>query len=105
MNLLELKKALDQIPNVGHVYGSFKENQEVPYITYEATEENPIFCDGKIIYSESTITMNLVTRQRDCCAESFIENLLDAFRTQYNKTYAFDNEQKTHTVTYTFTIE
>ena len=105
MTLQDLKQALDRVPNVGHVYGNFPENQEVPYIAYTATEENPIYSDGRIIYSESSIELNLVTRYRDLGAEDYIDRLLTACHTQYNKTYAVDGEQKIHTTTYTFTTE
>lgn len=105
MTLQDLKQALDRVPNVGHVYGNFPENQEVPYIAYTATEENPIYSDGKIIYSESSIELNLVTRYRDLSAENYIDRLLTACHTQYSKTYEVDGEQKIHTTTYTFTVD
>mgnify|MGYP006958169063 FL=1 len=65
MTLQDLKIILDGIENVGHCYGYFPENQEVPDIAYYATEENPIYSDGQIIYSEDSVTMMLVTRYRD----------------------------------------
>ena len=69
MTLQDFNTALDRIPNVGHVYGYFPDNQEVPYIAYNATQANPIFSDGKVIYSEESITLILVTRRRDLSAE------------------------------------
>lgn len=104
MTLQELNAILDNIPDVGHVYGYFPENQEVPYIAYTATQENPIFSDGRIIYSESSVTLNLVTRYRDLSAECYIDRLLCSWGIQYAKRYDIDGEQKTHTVTYEFTV-
>ena len=105
MTLQELKRELDRLQGVGHVYGYFTENQEVPYIAYNATQENPIYCDGRIIYSESSVTLILVTRLRDLSAENYIDGMLTACRTPFNKSYEVDGEQKIHTVTYTFTTE
>lgn len=105
MILQELNRMLDGIQGVGHVYGNFPENQEVPYIAYQATEDNPIYSDGRIIYSESSVSMNLVTRFRDLSAESYIDSMLIRCGVQYSKNYEVDAEQKTHTVTYNFTIE
>ena len=42
MTLQDLNRILDGIENVGHCYGYFPENQEVPYIAYYATGENQI---------------------------------------------------------------
>lgn len=105
MTLQDFNTALDRIPNVGHVYGYFPDNQEVPYIAYNATQANPIFSDGKVIYSEESITLILVTRRRDLSAEDYIDRLLTCCRIQFNKAYQVDGEQKTHTVTYTFTLD
>ena len=104
MTLHDLKCILDGIENVGHVYGNFPENQEVPYIAYYATAENPIFSDGKIVYSETSVTMILVTRYRDLAAEHYIDRMLSQYSVQYAKSYEIDGEQKIHTVTYTFTM-
>lgn len=104
MTLQDLRRILDGIENVGHCYGYFPENQEVPYIAYYATEANPIYSDGQIIYSEDSVTMNLVTRYRDLAAESYIDRMLRECGVQYAKTYEIDGEQKTHTVTYQFTV-
>lgn len=104
MTLQDLRRILDGIENVGHCYGYFPENQEVPYIAYYATEANPIYSDGQIIYSEDSVTMMLVTRYRDLSAENYIDRMLTQYRVQYSKTYDVDPEQKIHTVTYTFTV-
>jgi hypothetical protein len=104
MTLQDLRRILDGIENVGHCYGYFPENQEVPYIAYYATEANPIYSDGQIIYSEDSVTMNLVTRYRDLAAESYIDRMLRECGVQYAKTYEIDSEQKMHTVTYQFTV-
>ena len=48
--------------------------------------------------------MNLVTRYRDLAAESYIDRMLRECGVQYAKTYEIDGEQKTHTVTYQFTV-
>lgn len=102
MTLQEFNAIIDSVPNVGHVYGNFPENQEVPYIAYTATQENPIYSDGKIIYSESSIVLNLVTRYRDLSAECYIDQLLCKSGIQFAKRYDIDAEQKTHTATYEF---
>lgn len=104
MTLQELNAILGNIPNVGHVYGNFPENQEVPYIVYTATQENPIYSDGVIIYSEESITLNLVTRYRDLSAEAYIGRLLCDHGVQYATRFESDPDQKTHTVIYEFTI-
>lgn len=104
MTLQELNRMLDTIPNVGHVYGNFPENQEVPYIAYQANEDSQIYSDGKLIYSESQITFNLVTRLRDLSAENFIDNMLSRCGLQFAKRYEIDSEQKTHTTIYEFMI-
>ena len=104
MTLQDLRRILDGIENVGHCYGYFPENQEVPYIAYYATEANPIYSDGQIIYSDDSVTMMLVTRYRDLSAENYIDRMLTQYRVQYSKTYDVDPEQKIHTVTYTFTV-
>lgn len=105
MTLQDLTQELNRIPNVGHVYGNFPENQEVPYITYSATQDNPIYSDGRIVYSESSIELKLVTRYRDLSAESYIDRMLESCHTPYNKSYEVDGEQKIHTSTYTFTLK
>lgn len=104
MTLQDLKIILDGIENVGHCYGYFPENQEVPYIAYYATEANPIYSDGQIIYSEDSVTMMLVTRYRDLSAESYIEKMFRKYGVQHSKTFEVDPEQKIHTVTYQFTV-
>ena len=104
MTLQDLKIILDGIENVGHCYGYFPENQEVPYIAYYATEANPIYSDGQIIYSEDSVTMMLVTRYRDLAAESYIEKMFRKYGVQYAKNLEVDPEQKIHTVTYNFTV-
>ena len=104
MTLQDLKIILDGIENVGHCYGFFPENQEFPYIAYYATESNPIYSDGHIIYSEDSVTMMLVTRYRDLAAESYIEKMFRKYGVQYAKTYEVDPEQKIHTATYNFTV-
>lgn len=104
MTLQDLKIILDGLETVGHCYGYFPENQEVPYIAYNSTEENPIYSDGQIVYSEESVTMILVTRYRDLSAESYIEKMLRKYGVQYAKTFEVDPEQKIHTVTYNFTV-
>ena len=104
MTLQDLNRILDGIDNVGHCYGYFPENQEVPYIAYYATGENQIYSDGLIVYSDDSVTMNLVTRYRDLAAESYIARMLRECGVQYAKTYEIDSEQKMHTVTYQFTV-
>lgn len=104
MTLQDLKIILDGIENVGHCYGYFPENQEVPYIAYNSTNDNPIFSDGGIIYNEESVTMILVTRYRDLAAESYIERMFCKYGVQYAKTFEVDPEQKIHTATYQFTV-
>jgi hypothetical protein len=104
MTLQDLKIILDGIENVGHCYGYFPENQEVPYIAYNATGENQIYSDGVIVYKDENVTMLLVTRYRDLSAEAYIDRMLRKYGVQYSKDYEIDGEQKTHTVTYQFTV-
>lgn len=104
MTLQDLKIILDGIENVGHCYGYFPDNQEVPYIAYNSTNDNPIFSDGGIIYNEESVTMILVTRHRDLAAESYIERMFCKYGVQYAKTFEVDPEQKIHTATYQFTV-
>lgn len=104
MTLQDLNKILDGIEGVGHCYGYFPENQELPYIAYSAENMLPIFSDGRIVYSEESITMNLVTRYRDLSAESYIDSMLTKYCVQFSKNYEIDDEQKTHTVVYQFTV-
>lgn len=104
MTLQDLNRILDGIENVGHCYGYFPENQEVPYIAYNSTNDNPIFSDGGIIYNEESVTMILVTRYRDLAAESYIERMFRKYGVQYAKTFEVDPEQKIHTATYQFTV-
>lgn len=104
MTLQDLKIILDGIENVGHCYGYFPDNQEVPYIAYNSTNDNPIFSDGQIVYNEESVTMILVTRYRDLAAESYIERMFSKYSVQYAKTYEVDPEQKIHTATYQFTV-
>ena len=103
MTLQDLNTVLDGI-NIAHCYGYFPENQEAPYIAYNATVENQIFSDGKTVYSESSVTLILVTRYRDINTESSLEELLQSNGVQYAKTYDVDGEQKIHTTTYEFTV-
>ncbi len=104
MTLQDLRCILDGIENVGHCYGYFPDNQEVPYIAYNSTNDNPIFSDGGIIYNEESVTMILVTRYRDLAAESYIERMFRKYGVQYAKTFGVDPDQKIHTVTYQFTV-
>lgn len=104
MTLQDLKIILDGLETVGHCYGYFPENQEVPYIAYNSTEENQIYSDGQIVYSEESVTMILVTRYRDLSAEAYIEKMFRKYSVQYAKTFEVDPEQKIHTVTYNFTV-
>ena len=104
MTLQDLKIILDGIENVGHCYGYFPDNQEVPYIAYNSTNDNPIYSDGKIVYNEESVTLNLVTRYRDLSAEAYIEMMFRRFGVQYAKTCEVDPEQKIHTATYQFTV-
>ena len=104
MTLQDLKVILDGIENVGHCYGYFPDNQEVPYIAYNSTNDNPIFSDGGIIYNEESVTLNLVTRYRDLSAEAYIEMMFRRYCVQFSKNYEIDDEQKTHTVVYQFTV-
>lgn len=104
MTLQDLKIILDGIENVGHCYGYFPENQEVPYIAYNSTNDNPIFSDGIIVHNEESVTMILVTRYRDLSAEAYIEKMFRKYGVQYAKTFDVDPEQKIHTATYTFTV-
>lgn len=104
MTLQDLKIILDGIENVGHCYGYFPENQEVPYIAYNSTEEHPIFSDGQIVYCEESVTMILVTRYRDLAAENYIDRMFRQYSVQFAKTFDVDAEQKIHTTTYQFTV-
>ena len=104
MTLQELRCILDGIENVGHCYGYFPENQEVPYIAYNSTQENPIYSDGIRIFDEESVTMSLVTRYRDLSAESYIDRMLTKHGVQFAKSFEVDPEQKIHTTTYQFTV-
>ena len=104
MTLQDLKIILDGIENVGHCYGYFPDNQEVPYIAYNSTNDNAIYSDGQIVYNEESVTLNLVTRYRDLSAEAYIEMMFRRYGVQYAKTFEVDPEQKIHTATYQFTV-
>ena len=103
MTLQDLKTALDGIENVARIYGYFPENQEAPYIAYYSTNDNQIFADGQLVYSEETVTMLFVSRHRDLETESYIDGMLTQNGVQFSKEYDLDPEQKIHTVTYNFT--
>ena len=105
MTLAELNTALTGITGVAHCYGFFPENQEAPYIAYSAETLNPIYSDGQLVYGEETVTLVLVTRYRDLASESTLDALFATHGVQYSKTMEVDGEQKTHSVTYTFTVQ
>lgn len=104
MTLQDLNRILDGIKGVGHCYGFFPENQEVPYIAYSSTNDNPIYSDGVRIFNEESVTLNLVTRYRDIAAEDYIGRMFRQCGVQFSKTFEVDPEQKIHTATYQFTV-
>lgn len=105
MTLAGLNTLLSGITGVAHCYGFFPENQEAPYIAYNSESLNPIYSDGQLVYGEESVTLILVTRYRDLASESALEGLFATNGVQYSKTMEVDGEQKTHTVTYNFTIQ
>lgn len=90
---------------LGHTYGNFPENQELPYVSYRITDTNQIGADGRIIYSEDNIEMQVMTTRRDLALEKAIEDMLSCEHVTYQKSYDVDAEQKIHTVSYTFACE
>lgn len=105
MTLAGLNTLLSGITGVAHCYGFFPENQEAPYIAYSAESLNPIYSDGQLVYGEETVTLVLVTRYRDLAVESTLDGIFATNGVQYSKTMEIDGEQKTHSVTYTFTLQ
>ena len=88
------------------VYGYYKEAQAAPYITYEATEKNCIYADGRCICAEDWIVLRLVSQARDTGAEALVENLLIENGLAFgDPELDYDEEQGIHTVTYYFQLE
>lgn len=105
--MITLKKLTEMLSclDVGYCYGPFPDNQEVPYISYKATESHPISADGIILYEEESVELILVTKKRDATLEKKIDRLFRCSQTVYSKETDFDAEQKIHITTYRFTAE
>ena len=105
MTLAELKAAIKTL-NIPCAYGYFDGEQPPKYIVYRETLRNVIHADGRVIYSEPWITLDLVSKHRDVIAEQAIMRLLTENQIAFDDPeYDFDEEQGIHVATYIFQIE
>lgn len=105
MTLAELKAAIKSL-NIPCAYGYFDGKQPPKYIVYRETLRNVIHADGRAIYSEPWITLDLVSKHRDAIAEQAIMRLLTENQIAFDDPeYDFDEEQGIRVVTYIFQIE
>ena len=87
------------------VYGSYKDNQAAPYITYEAIEKNCIHADGVVVYAEDWIVLRLITKSRDIEKERTVEEFLTENGISFDvPDFEFDETQHIHIATYNFMI-
>lgn len=105
MTLQKLTNLLSLFDTLSYAYGDLPENVEPPYISYHAEEENAIFADGKKVYADEVIILNLITKKRDLRLEAEIDAMFCRTETQATKQYQFDSNQNIHIVTYSFTAE
>lgn len=108
MTLEKLTRNLNEMSrkfcNIGFCYGNFPDNQNPPYIAYQTTESNNIVADGRVIYSEEIVEMQLMTKQRDLALEKIVEAMLSREETTYAKSNEMMAEQKICIVTYRFSV-
>lgn len=105
MTLVRLRERLDALQNIGRCYGPFPDEQEVPYITYKATQQNPIYADGQLVYASETVSLELVTKRRDLRLENVIQGILMDEHVSYEMSMDFDETNGIHTATFTFETE
>lgn len=105
MTLVRLRERLDALQNIGRCYGPFPDEQELPYITYKATQQNPVYADGQIVYASETVILELVTKRRDFRLENVIQCILMDEHVIYEMSMDFDEENGIHTATFTFETE
>lgn len=105
MNLQLLTEELGKFENLSYVYGSFPDNTDPPYVTYNSIEAQPICADGVCLFTVEQVELSLVTTKRDMCLENQIENMFFKHGVTFDIRMEFDEDQKIHTVTYTFAVD
>ncbi len=95
------------ISNIGlpYAYGFIKQSTAPAYIVYSETYRNAIYADGRMIYAEPYILLQLYTKMRSLATERQIEAILAANGIAYDSPdYAFDETQNIHIASYYFPI-
>lgn len=106
MNLQLLQEELAKFQGLSHVHGYFPENVEPPYVAFKATEDNPVFSDGRKVYADESVEFIFVTAEkRDYCLECQLDDMFYKHGVAIKKSMEFDADQKIHTVTYNFTVD
>ena len=104
MTLEEFKGIVATI-GIPYAYGYFRDTQAPAYIVYSETYRNAIYADGRVIYAEPYILLQLVTKTRDQAKERLIEAALTANKIAYDwPDYEFDEQQGIHIASYYFPI-
>lgn len=92
--------------NIPAIYGAFHGSEKTPYISYSAVERNVIHADGVVVYGEDWIELRLVTRYRDIALEQEVEALLTENGIAFGyPDYELNEEQRIHTVYYSFMLD
>lgn len=104
MTLAELKTAIAAL-SIPYAYGYFEGEQPTKYIVYNEELRNCIYADGVVVYSEPTITLQLISRHRDLTAEAAITKMLDDNQISYDfPEFYYDEEQSVHVASFVFRI-
>ena len=104
MTLAQLKGIVESI-GLPYAYGYLKETTAPAYIVYSETYRNAIYADGRAIYAEPVILLQLYTKTRSLATERMIEAVLTSNGIAYDSPdYDFDEAQGIHIASYYFPI-
>jgi len=104
MTLEEFKSAVAAL-KLPFAYGSLRDGQATPYISYYSTSRNQIYADGVAVYSEEWVTLQLVTAKRDLTNEAAVLAMLAENGITFDApSYDFDEKEHVHIMTVFFQI-
>lgn len=104
MTLTEFKAAVSGL-GVPFAYGTVRDGQAAPYISYYSTSRNQIFADGRPVYAEEWVTLQLVTKVRDISKEQAVLEMLEQNELACGEpSFDFDEKEHVHIATFFFQI-
>ena len=89
-------------PCVQYDFQTVEDIPNLPYLVWKVTADAPFSADNTIIFTISTITLELYTDRKDYALEGRVEEALDSLDLSYSKTPDDIDELHMHIATYTF---